>query len=516
MGRCCLRRSIPGLLSLVFSLPFASPAQAAWQEARSKHFIIYADERPDELLAYARKLERFDQAVRTVRKMKDPELTDAERLTIYVLPTTGAIASLAGGGSVAGFYLPRVRGSTAFVPRLAGVKGDDFDLDPDSIFFHEYSHHLQLQSADVAVPPWVTEGFAEFFAKTELRDDGTVVIGLPPTYRAWSLFEYNSLSITRMVSADTDLSATDEEGVYSRGWLLLHYLTFNPARRGQLDSYLSAIQQGVPPLTAAQRAFGDLVALSNELGGYLRQKSLPTIVMRGLAVPTATIAIRALSPGEADMMRVHIRSEAAPNHRQAMDIAADARKIAEQYPSDPFVQTSLAQAEFDAKNYAAAEAAADKALALEPTRLKALLYKGKAEMELAHPKGGAADWSGIRQWFLKANKVDPEAAEPLMLFYKSFVYAGETPSKNAVSALFYSLTLVPQDSRVRLMAVDQLLSDGDLPGAKRYFAAFAFEPHGRRDVRTAAASAMAAISSGQRDEAVKDLAQIEKLMDKDD
>jgi hypothetical protein len=85
-----------------------------------------------------------------------------------------------------------------------------------------------------------------------------------------------------------------------------------------------------------------------------------------------------------------------------------------------------------------------------------------------------------------------------------------------VSALFYSLTLVPQDSRVRLMAVDQLLSDGDLPGAKRYFAAFAFEPHGRRDVRTAAASAMAAISGGRRDEAVKDLAQIEKLMDKDD
>ena len=39
-------------------------AQAAWHEARSNHFIIYADMGPGELKQYAERLERFDQAVR--------------------------------------------------------------------------------------------------------------------------------------------------------------------------------------------------------------------------------------------------------------------------------------------------------------------------------------------------------------------------------------------------------------------------------------------------------------------
>ena len=499
---------------MALAILLATPAHAAWQEARSKHFIIYADERPDELLAYAKKLERFDQAARTVRKMHDPELTDAEKLTIYVLPDVNSIEKLAGGAGVAGFYLPRVAGSAAFVPRVAGAKGDDLDLDPDSIFFHEYSHHLQLQTADVALPPWVTEGFAEFFAKTQLKDDGTVVIGLPPTYRAWSLFEYSSLSLNKMLSADTDLDDTDLEGVYGRGWLLLHYLTFNRARTGQLDRYLAAIQQGIPPGPAAQQAFGSFVTLNEEIERYLHQKALPTLVLRGLDPSPTSIKISELSPGAAEMMRIHIRSDAMPSRRDASDIVGDARKVAARYPRDLFVQTSLAEAEFGAKNYAGAEAAADAALALEPANLQALLFKGKAQMELAHQKGGPANWGEVRQWFLKANKVDPEAAEPLMLFYKSYVYAGEKPTKNAVDALLYSLTLVPQDTRVRLMAVGLFLGDSDLQSAKRYFAAFAFEPHAKREVRSAASSTMTAISSGRRDEALKDLEQIEQLMDR--
>lgn len=499
---------------MAIALLLATPAHAAWQQARSKHFIIYADERPDELLAYAKKLERFDQAARTVRKMDDPALTDAEKLTIYVLPDLNSIEKLAGGQGIAGFYLPRVTGSAAFVPRVAGAKGDDLDLDPDSIFFHEYSHHLQLQSADVALPPWVTEGFAEFFAKTQLKDDGTAIVGLPPTYRATSLFEYNSLGLNKMLSADPVFQDSDVEAIYSRGWLLLHYLTFNKARTGQLGRYLSAIQQGVPPGTAAQQAFGSIAQLNDEIDHYLHQKALPTLVLKGLDTSVQSIKISELSPGAAEMMRIHIRAEAMPNRREASDIAADAQKVAARYPRDAFVQTSLAGAEFGAKNYQAAEAAADAALALEPTSVQALLFKGKAQMELAHQNGGSVNWSQIRQWFLKANKLDPEAAEPLMLFYKSYVYAGEKPTKNAVDALLYSLTLVPQDTRVRLMAVGQFLSDGDLPSAKRYFAAFAFEPHSKREVRSAAGNTMTAISSGNRDEALKDLQKIEQLMDR--
>lgn len=504
-----MRTRIIQLVTLFWSLVLCSPCQAAWQEAHSKHFIIFADEPSDELLAYSRKLERFDHAVRVVRNMDDPPLADRERLTIYVLSNTNSIAKLAGGG-VAGFYIPRVTGSVAFVPHRAGMKGDILDLDPDSVFFHEYSHHLQLQSADIAMPPWVTEGFAEFFAKTQLRDDGSVVIGLVPLYRAPGLYD-DPLSLKRMLAADTNLNPYEVSAMYGRGWLLLHYLTFNQARRGQLQRYVAAIQEGTSPLVSAQRAFGDLGRLNAELDGYLYQKNLPTFVLKSIDVPADSIKLRLLSSGEAEMMRVRIRSEADPNKSEAADIAGDARQIAKKYPADAVVQTWLAQAEFDRKNFAAAETAADQALALDPTRIAALLYKGKAEMELARQHNTSVNWSNIREWFLKANQLDPEAAEPLMRYYQSFIYAGEKPTKNAVSGLVYSLTLVPQDQTVRLLTVRQLIDDGNLPGAKRYFAAFAFEPHADSQLRSVSNKAMTAISNGHREEALKYIEQLEQI-----
>ena len=40
------------------------PAAAAWHKASTAHFIIYADESPDKLRAFATRLEKFDKAVR--------------------------------------------------------------------------------------------------------------------------------------------------------------------------------------------------------------------------------------------------------------------------------------------------------------------------------------------------------------------------------------------------------------------------------------------------------------------
>jgi hypothetical protein len=498
------------------SIAFEGPASAAWLEGRSPHFIVYANESPDELREYARRLELFDQAVRTVRKMNDPKLADPEKVTIFVVPTVANIERLYGGYGVAGFYIPRVSGSVAFVPRVAGMKGDERDLDPDAIFFHEYSHHLQLQSADVALPPWVSEGFAEFFARTQLREDGSVVIGIPPVYRIESLFEYNSLSLRDMLGAETHLSDTDWEGVYSQGWLLTHYLTFNRERKGQFDKYLTSIQQGVPPLVAGQQAFGDFLTLGHEMAAYLRSKKLPTLVLTGLKVPGSEIAIRELSSGESEMMWTHMRAEADPSRRLAGDIASDARSIAQKYPGDAAVQTSLAQAEFEAKNYAAAEAAADRALAIEANRLSALIIKGKAELQLAHANSGNSKGSDIRKLFIAANKIDPEAAEPLALFYETYSLAGEKPTKNAVDALTYALTLVPQDDKVRLELVHQFLAQGDTAGANRYFGAFAYSPHSKTKIREAAADAVTAMHDGRRDDALKDVERLQQLLDKDD
>ena len=62
--------------------------------------------------------------------------------------------------------------------------------------------------------------------------------------------------------------------IYGRGWLLVHYLTFEKSRAGQLERYVDMMSKGTPPLAAAQSAFGDLKQLDRELNSYLNRKML--------------------------------------------------------------------------------------------------------------------------------------------------------------------------------------------------------------------------------------------------
>jgi len=142
--------------------------------------------------------------------------------------------------------------------------------------------------------------------------------------------------------------------------------------------------------------------------------------------------------------------------------------------------------------------------------------KGKAELQLGSKSAARANWSDVRKLFIQANKIDPEAPEPLALFYQSYAVAGEQPTKNAVDALMYALELVPQDSKLRLTAVHEFLNEGNTSTAQRYFGAFAFEPHSKTSIRQAAADAMAAMEQGRKNEALKDVGEIQKELEKDD
>jgi len=488
-------RSLLGRLFVALGVLLASsPALAEWQEAKSKHFIIYADLKPDELRSYAERLERFDQAVRTVRGMNDPALTDSQRLTIYALRSEGAVARLAGMSEVRGFYGARASGSVAFVPRRAGA-GSNWDLDTDAIFFHEYAHHLQLQSSSSALPAWMVEGFAEFFATAKVEKDGSVIIGSPPQYRAFSLFNEHSLKLEQMVGATYgELDDSQRDLLYGMGWLLTHYLTFEPSRKGQLSRYFDDIQKGMSALEAAKSAFGDLQALDRELGKYKRGK-LQGIRVAAQALKVGAITVRPLGTGVAAIMDVHIRSQAGVNDKTARSVAVDARKVGARFPGDPFVEVALAEAEFDAGNFASAEAAADRALATNPNYVQALIYKGRARMKIAEAKPDAANWKEIRDWFLKANRLDTENAEPLMLYFQTFAASGAPPTKNAVEALLYAVALVPQDNALRVNAVHEMLVEKRLEEAKRLFAPLAFQPHAPEAYRESNAKIMTAIAA---------------------
>ena len=469
-----LVRILLGATALVGS----GPAVAAWQEAKSRHFIIYSEQRPEELKRYAERLERFDQAVRVARGMEDVPLTDAGKLTVFVLRNSDAVSDILGarGSGIAGFYIAKASGPIAFVHRER--TSSKFDLSSEAVFFHEYLHHLMLQDVNAALPSWVIEGFAEFFATARIEEDGSVILGHVPEYRSAGLFNLRALTIKEMLGGtNREIDEEEWELTYGKGWLLTHYLTFEKSRRNQLGRYLSGIQKGEPAIDAARAAFGDLNQLNRELEAYLRQKRHSGIVIPAEKLGAGPVTLRPLSAAEDAAMPVRMRNAIGFKKRLAERTADAARNVAADFPTSPETVAELAQAEFEVGRHEQALAAADHALAANPNLRKALIYKGRALMEIGRKDPAKTDWKAVRSWFTKANRLDPDDAEPLVRFYESFVAERVPATRNAVQGLMYAHGLVPQDYSVRMLVVRQLVVDGNFDGARRSYAPIAFNPH---------------------------------------
>ncbi len=487
----------------------ASPASAAWQEVKSRHFIIYANERADVLRDFASKLEIFDQGVRSVRAMSDPALTDSGRIRIYVFSDFANIDTFLGIANARGIYLPRVTGTVAFVPKIDQSRGEIFQMNSQLIFFHEYAHHLQLQSTSAVIPKWLVEGTAEFFSTAKIEKDGSVRFGTPANHRAYDIFTGHDLPLRDMLG-DTKAKMTSQQvdELYGRGWLLTHYLTFEPSRRGQIDRYLALVQQGQPQLSAAEGAFGDLTKLEKDLKEYQRRKRLTTLVIPPPSTGAGTIAIRAMDPGEAAIMSVRARSDRGVNSKSALGVASDARSVAARYANSSPVMTALAEAEIDAGYYDAARAAADRAIALDPANIDALIFKARALTGSATAAKTTPDWTQIRALLLRANRLDPDDPEPLMRYYLTFGSARERPSPSAIKGMLYAAALVPQVKTLRFLATQQLIFDKQWDAAARMFSSIAYDPHQNADSAVNAKAVMTAINahdSGAVERALKAL-----------
>lgn len=406
-------------------------------------------------------------------------------MTIYMVDNVSEVQRIYGGTGPAGFYIPRGAGSIAIMPR----DGGDGDLSAQAILFHEYTHHWMFSNwSDAAFPYWFVEGFAELHATAIMKSDGSVIFGAQPVYRRWTVARSNLMPAAELlrVRPSANLTGGSREAVYSRGWLLMHYLTFDPTRRKQLAEYIKAINNG-EPLAEASKVFGNLNALDLKMDGWLNRSQGPAVTLTSEQLPTGNIAIRELGPGEAAIMPALIRSRRGVDKESAPSVLALARRLATPFPDDAAAQNELAEAEFDAASmlkddneaiagFRRAEAAADRAIAIDPKSIHGLLYKGMAleRIVLRSKTGTAAQWNEVRKWFLAANHVDTENPEPLSQFYDSFILAKEKPTRNAEAAMIYAYMLAPYGSDLRIKATRVFLSQGKLPDARVAIGPIAF------------------------------------------
>ena len=466
-------------LALLVFAPAA--ARAEWREASTKHFVVYSEGSAQSTRDFATKLEKFDKAMRLRLGLNDVDFGPANRVTVYVVDSVDAVRRLGrfgGNSSVYGFYSGRAGGSIAVVPRLSGAVA----LDPATILLHEYSHHIMMQNEAIAYPAWFREGFAEFNSTARFEKDGGLGFGAAANHRAWGLLGMSPLPIETMFAPNRrKLSQPEWEAtIYGRGWLLTHYLMFEPKRTGQLAKYIVALNSGQGSLEAARAAFGDLDALDRELKTYLRQRRIPYVRIKAEALTIPPVAMRTLRPGEAAIMELRMRSRVGVTKDDSARVARELRKAAEPWPNDPAVQAALAEAEFDAGNLDSAEAAAGRAIAADPKNVDGLIYRARTAMARATAAAtpDAAAWKEVRRLIAQANRADPNDAEPLILFYQSFAAQGVAPTRNAVEGLLQAHELAPQDGGLRLAVARQLLVDGKGAEARRALTPLAFDPHG--------------------------------------
>ncbi len=476
------------LVFFAMLLGFSTAAHAEWLEASSDHFVIYAEDTRKDITRFSEELERYHAAMEYVTGQKTLTPSPSNRVTIYVVNSTNAVQKLYSGkrSNVAGFYQPRAGGSVAFVPRVKlGGKETDFSM---IVLMHEYAHHYLISSSSFGMPRWFSEGAAEFYSAASFEKDGGVILGRPAMHRAYEikdgraahvreLFEYDKYKKNRGKLRDT---------FYGKSWLLYHYMIFDQERAPQMRTYLIAMAKGASEVDAAREAFGDFNELEKELDSYARKRKMRAISLEGADLPIGKSAVRPLTEGEAAMMPLVMRSKRGVDEEQAAEVVVEMRRVANRYRRNAYVQTALAEAEYDAGNDEAAIAAADAALAIDPSRTNAYVQKGYALFRIAEGADDqAAAYNTAREPFLALNKIEPDHPLPLSYYYRSFVEQGVAPPAVAKTGLARAVQVAPFDLELRMNLATLQIQDGDFARARVTLAPVAVHPHADDAAETA-------------------------------
>lgn len=459
----------------------AAPVHAEWHEASSDNFVVYADDSAKDVQAFAEMLERYHSAMTLLTGRKIDKPSPSNRVMIFAVGSERDIRTLVGDRSsnVAGFYIPRAGASRAFVPDIRVRYGElDWTL---TVLLHEYAHHFLISGSRYAMPRWLSEGSAEFFASASFGRDGSIMIGRPALHRSGELAHAVDVPVEELLDHEAyeKNRGKQYDAFYGRSWALYHYLTFEPERKGQLNAYWKEIASGTAPRLAAAKALGDMKALERELDGYLRRNRMYSFNLKPELVPIGQVSVRKLSDGHAAALPVIIRSQRGVDADQAKRLLPEARAVVARFPDDAWAQAALAEAAYDAGETDEAIAAADRTIALNPTVANAYVQKGFALFrKAADAEDSDRAYEQAMAPFSALNKLENDHPLPLIYYYHSFADRGAEPNESARHALERASQLAPFDQNLALQVAIMQAREGKLALATETLNPLAANPHG--------------------------------------
>lgn len=469
------------------TLMLGSAAHADWRKFETAHFMIYSESNDKRAIDFASRLESIDKLMHMATGL--PDSIEPVKVRIYEMADEGEVQAAIGDdtGDIAGFYTSNVLGPYAVTLRRI-VSGADAYFTPEVVLHHEYAHHFMLQYFPANYPGWYVEGFAELIGASKIMDDGTIAYGWPAKYRGNDIVAY-WVSLEDILAKPSDKVPPFD--VYGQGWAMTHFFTFSKTRSPQLRQYLAALSMGKSRADAA-KVFGDLGTLNREARDYVRRGSFEYRPVKVSIAQPVVQRVTAVGPAEAalipetvafndfDLGWIRKAGAVEKERAQRARLLDRIRRKSAQFPSDPYALALLAEAENLAGNSAAAEAAVDRLLAVQPDNVRGLVRKSLLTSDAAAKLSGQARLdkaAEARRLAIRANKVDPDEVLAYVAFYQSFHKAGLRPSTDALVGLARAVEVLPDNTTVRRLLVDEFAAQRRWADAIRVLAPLESDVH---------------------------------------
>lgn len=269
-----LRRIL--LISLCFASTLASAHDKTeiWLRISSPHFVVVTNGSEKQGRRVADQFERMRSVFHTAFPKAQVD-TDAPIIVLAIkdekdFRALEPEAYLAKGSLKIGGLFLRAADKNYVLMRL-DAEGEH----PYAVVYHEYTHLLLGKSAEF-MPLWLNEGLAEFYQNTEIRDK-EALLGRPSADDILWLRQNRLLPLTTLFTVDHNSPYYHDEKkgsiFYAESWALTHYLEMKDSaeKTRHVTEYLDLLSKQVDSVTAANRAFGDLTALQQELERYIHQ-----------------------------------------------------------------------------------------------------------------------------------------------------------------------------------------------------------------------------------------------------
>ena len=375
---------------LLLGLPGSGGAATeTWVEVRSPHFVVLTDSNEKQGRHVAGQLERM----RAVFHAEFPaaRVDSGSPIVVIAVKDKKGMEALEpeaylakGQLGVAGLFL-RTPDKNYMLLRL-----DTQAEHPYATVYHEYTHFLVSDAAGW-MPLWMNEGLAEFFQNTEIHEKDADV-GRPSAADILYLRQEPLIPLKVLLAVDVRSPYYHEDWkgsiFYAESWALMHMLQYadRTLHTHNLRDYTFMVSQHVDPVTAGDRAFGDLGQVQKALQAYIaRPLFLEMKVQVPFDVNEATFTATPMSLTTANA----VRADFLAYNGRGKDARALLDTVLQEDPKNEPAHETMGYLEFRAGNRDGARQWYEQAMELDSKSYLARYYYASVSMmggAMAHPE----------------------------------------------------------------------------------------------------------------------------------